>query len=239
MELTLDDNTNPEAGVSPPQEAEEIRGMMPTFNVWQEAQQTLAVGRAAATRARGSRGEPGTHRRLPWIVAAFAMIAVVVALQRAEGQDAVPLTATTPVNKMPWRDVEDPSGAFHVSLPAKPTAREVESVAGSGRELEARIPQTIISIQTYDLNSPNQAHALVDPVIRDRASALGGSVDSVRTIGSAPDQSFETVVHSTTPLAMLRVVLDGKTLYLLEFRGDVESQRDRHIYDYVVASFAS
>ena len=66
MELTLENHDNPEAGASPPQEAEEIRGMMPTFNVWQEAQQTLAVGRAAATRARGARGEPGARRRWPW-----------------------------------------------------------------------------------------------------------------------------------------------------------------------------
>ena len=171
------------------------------------------------------------------VALAVAMIAIAVAVQRAEGQDAIPLTATTPVNKMPWRDVKDPAGAFQVSLPAKPASRAVVSIAGSGRQLEVRIPQTIIAIETFDLNSPNQARAIVDPMIRDRASELGGSADAVRPIGSPPDQSFEAIVQSTTALAILRVVLHGSTLYFFEFRGNVDSQRDRQIYDYVVASF--
>ena len=59
----------------------------------------------------------------------------------------------------------------------------------------------------------------------------------MQTLGSPPDQSFETTVRSTTALARLRVVLHGPTLYFLEFRGDADSQRDRQIYNYVVASF--
>ena len=236
MELTLETNDNP-ADASPPQEADEIRGMMPTFNVWQEAQQTLAAGRAASSRSRGAHGEPGTRRRWPLIAVAVAMLAIALTVQRAEGPDAIPLTATTPVNKMPWRVVKDPGGAFQVSLPAKPASRTVVSIAGSGRQLDVRIPQTIIAIQTFDLNSPNQARAMVDPMIRDRADELGGSADAVQSLGSPPDQSFETVVRSTTAIAILRVVLHGPTLYFFEFRGDADSQRDRQIYNYVVASF--
>ena len=118
-----------------------IRGMMPTFNVWQEAQQTLAAGRAAVEFARAATPvSPARGRLWPWIAVAVAMLAIALTVQRAEGPDAIPMNASTPVNKMPWRRVKDPGGSFQVSLPAKPSSQTVVSIAGSGRQLRGPDP---------------------------------------------------------------------------------------------------
>jgi len=82
------------------------------------------------------------------------------------------------------------------------------------------------------------AHALVGPIIQERANALDGYVDDIRPVGSRTGESFEGVVHTTTSVAVVRVILAGSTLYVVELRGDVDSPRAKQIYDQVVLSFA-
>jgi hypothetical protein len=220
-------------------EAEEIRGMMPSFHGWHDAQHTIATERARRLhdlRARSrARREAGSRRRWPWIVALAAVMAV--GFEFVGGDNAPVTTATTPVNELSWRTVSAPSGAFRVSLPAKPQSQAVDSAAGWGEQLEARVPQMTIAVTAFAVTGA-PARALVEPMMQERANALDGYVDNIRPVGSRTGESFEGVVHTTTSVAVVRVVLAGSTLYIIELRGDVDSPRAKLIYDRVVLSFA-
>ncbi|HUP72045.1 MAG TPA: hypothetical protein VM282_03260 [Acidimicrobiales bacterium] len=219
-------------------EADEIRGMMPSFHGWHEAQHALAFERAAATRARDRDGDvSGTRRRWPFVLAAVAVVAVAVGLERGGGPDSAQLTATTPVEQLPWRNVDAPSGAFHVSLPDKPHVRSVVTAAGSGEQLELRLQQTTVAVAAFPVTGPAQGHELVRPLLDERAEALDGRVDSPRPVGSRAGAAFEGFIRTTTAVAVVRVIVDGTMLYVIELRGDVESPRTRQIYDRVVLSF--
>ena len=229
--------TTPQRGApSTAGEADEIRGMMPSFHVWDRAQHALADERAAAARTRHR--EQAIRRRWPLVLAALAVVAVVLVLERG-GTNSEQVTATTPVDVLPWRNVDAPSGAFHVSLPDKPHARKVDNAAGSGEQLEVRLQQTTVVVGAFPVSGPSRARELVRPVLDERADALEGRVDNLRTVGSRSGEAFEGIITTTTPIALVRVIVDGTMLYIIEMRGDVESARTRQIYDRIVLSFGA
>ena len=96
MEATIENtSTTLRAGTAAPasEEANEIRGMMPSFRVWHEAQHTLASERAVSPRARDDDRERGARRRWPLVLAGLAIVAGALFLERAGGGDPPPLTA--------------------------------------------------------------------------------------------------------------------------------------------------
>jgi hypothetical protein len=255
MDLTIEDQDLPPAtstagepgGESPtdidtlpPDEADEIRGMMPSFNVWQEAQHTLKFERAAATVARERERAAARKKRWPVIAVACALLAGAVVVQRASGDAGKPLpTATTPVDELPWHVERPGSKAFRVSMPAETSSHAIRTAAGSGEEIEAQLPQITIRIGAIPVSGPSQARALVDPVLRERAEALDGTVERVQGVGTRAGAGFESIIRSTTPVGIVRVIIDGSMMYVIELRGDIDTPRTRHIYDRVVLSFTA
>ena len=240
---TATDTTNSTSTDGPPapagEEADEIRGMMPSFHVWQKAQHTLAFERAVASRDRDRDDKTRTRRRWPLVLAAIAVVAVALGLEQAGGPGTAEMTATTPVEKLPWRNVDAPSGAFHVSLPDKPRIRSVVNAAGAGEQLELRMQQTTVVVGAFPVSGPSQGHELVRPLLDERAEELDGRVDSPRPVGSRAGEAFEGFIRTTAAVAVVRVIVDGAMLYVIELRGDVESPRTRQIYDRVVLSFTA
>jgi hypothetical protein len=218
------------------QEAVEIRGMMPSFHVWHKAQRALSFQRAVATRARDRDGERRIRRRWPLVLAALAVVAVALVFERG-GDGSAQLTATTPVDLLPWRNVDASSGAFHVSLPAKPKSRKVVNAAGSGEELELRVQQTSLIVGAFPVSGPTQGHESVRPIFDARAEALNGDVDNLRPVGARVGEAFEGSIRTTATVAVVRVIVGGAMVYIIEMRGDVESARARQIYDHVILSF--
>ena len=228
-------------GGAPPaatEEADEIRGMMPSFHVWHKAQHDLAYERAVATRARHRDGEPRIRRRWPLVLAALAVLAVVLVFERGGGSSEQ-VTATTPVDLLPWRNVDAPSGAFHVSLPAKPKTRNVVNAAGSGEELELRVQQTSLIVGAFPVSGSTHGRESVRPILDERAEALNGDIDNLRPVGSRAGEAFEGSIRTTATVAVVRVIVDGAMVYIIEMRGDVESARARQIYDHVILSFSA
>jgi len=235
---------NEEAGTAAPtiEGANEIRGMMPSFHVWHQAQHALAFerfGRALAADVHDDDRPSGTRRRWPLVLAAVAIIAGALLLERARGTESAQLAGAAPVEQMPWNGFDAPSGAFHVSLPAKPTTHTVLTAAGSGEQLEVHIPQANIAVSAFPVVGPNQARELVPTILEERAKALDGKVVNLRPVGSRTGAAFEGEIRTSTPVAVVRVVVDGAMLYVIELRGDVESARTRQIYDRVVLSFTA
>jgi hypothetical protein len=220
------------------EEAAEIRGMMPSFHVWQRAQHDLAFERAVAARARDRNRIPGIRRRWPLVLAALAVVAVALVLERGSGNSAQ-LTATTPVETLAWRNVNAPSGAFHVSLPDKPKVRKVVNAAGPGEQLELRLQQTSLIVGAFPVSGPSQGHESIRPILDERAAALDGDVDDLRPVGSRAGEAFEGSIRTTAAVAVVRVIVDGAMVYIIEMRGDVESARARQIYDRVILSFVA
>jgi hypothetical protein len=219
-------------------EVDEIRGMLPSVHVWHKAQHALAFERAVATRARDQDGEQAPRRRWPLVLAAIAIVAVALGLERGGLTHPGQFTTATPVELLPWRSVDAPSGAFHVSLPDKPSARRVVNAAGSGEQLELRMPQTSVVVGAFPVSGPSQAHELVRPILDERAEALDGTVSNLKPVGSRAGEAFEGYVRTTAVVAVVRVIIDGAMLYVIELRGDVESPRNLQIYDRIIVSFA-
>ena len=217
------------------EEAEEIRGMMPSFHVWHDAQHTIAVERALRLRALDAR-RAGAHRRWPWVVGMLAIAALAIGADSVHTDRAPVATATTPAGALAWRTVGAPSGGFRVSLPARPESIAVDSPAGTGEQLEARVNQTTVAVAVF-ANAGSQARALVEPIIQARANALDGYVDSIHTVGSRAGEAFEGTLFTNTPIALVRVIINGSTIYVIEMRGDIDSPRAQQIYDQVVLSF--
>ena len=225
-------------------DTQHIRGMMPSFDVWEDAQATLAVENEAARRwhevnqrRRAPRTKGSGGRRL-LVISVVVVVAVgAVILATGHGHDPAP-TASTPVDQLPWRDVETPSGNLRVALPAKPAVEAVSSLAGTGQQLRAAVPGYEVTVAAFTLASgPNEARALISPLIRQRADLLRGHVDSLDPVNSRVGEAFEAVIADAAPLAIVRVVLDGLTLYILQIRGDVAAPRAHQIYDQMVQSF--
>jgi hypothetical protein len=256
MDLTIEDPDIPpptfterEAGESttrtdidalPPDEADEIRGMMPTFNVWQEAQHTLKFERAAATVARERERSAARKKRWPVIAVACTLIAGAVLVQRMNGDGDKPLpTATTPVDELPWHVERPGSKAFRVSMPADASSHAISTAAGTGEEIEAQLPQITIRVGAIPVSGPSQARALVDPLLRERAEALDGALDRVQGVGTRAGAGFESIIRAATPVGIVRVIIDGSMMYVIELRGDIDTPRTRQIYDRVVLSFTA
>jgi hypothetical protein len=223
----------------PPEESGEIRGMMPTFNVWQEAQHTLKFERAAATVARERERGAAKKRRWPIVAAIGAVILAAALVQRTGGGGTEVPTASTPVEDLPWQTEHPASRAFNVSMPADASSRVVSTVAGTGEELEARLPQVTVRVAAFEVAGPGQGRALIDRVLEERADALNATFDRVQGVGTRTGAGFESVLRATTPVGVVRVIIDGTMLYVIEVRGDIGATRTKQIYDRVVLSFAA
>jgi hypothetical protein len=221
--------------------------MMPTFNVWQDAQTALAAENDAARRwrdaARGHRPRfeqpPRTGRRLVvLLVAVLAILAIGATIALRPSTQTPASDGTTPADALPWRLVEAPSGAFRVELPAKPTARTAASPAGAGQELAAAIPGVAVIVAFYATPLvANDPTAAASALINQRADLLDGYPETVRAVKSRAGEAFEAVVVAGVPTAIVRVIVDGPTLYVIEVHGDTNSARTQQIYDRVVLSF--
>jgi hypothetical protein len=251
MDLTIEDkdmaraaSTPNDAPVAEPvgndtaaEEAGEIRGMMPSFNVWQEAQHALKFERAAATVARERERAAARKRRWPLVIAACAVIAGALYIERSGDGSSPLLTASTPVDQLPWQVERAPSRAFRVTMPGDATSRTVTTAAGTGEEIEASVPSVSVRVAAFEVSGPSQARSLIDPVMQERAEALNGTVERVQGVGTRAGTGFESTIRTTTPVAVVRVIIDGAMMYVIELRGDIDSQRTKQIYDKVVLSF--
>jgi hypothetical protein len=231
----VDDGTE----AAPPEEAEEIRGMMPSFNVWQEAQHALKFERAAATVARERERAAAKKRRWPLVVAICAVIVVALVVERSGGGGTPLPTASTPVEKLPWRIERPASRAFRVSLPADAESSAVATAAGTGEQLEAKLAPITITVGAFEVAGPSQARSLVEPILQERARALDGRVERLQGVGTRAGAGFESVIRTTAPVAIVRVIIDGAMMYVIELRGDVDAPRTKQIYDRVVLSFTA
>ena len=218
--------------------------MMPGFTLWQDAQTALAAENEALRRWRDAEQRHPRRRqrrrgRGRWLIALLvALLAIGATVEHRSTSHPTALNATTPVAALPWRLVEAPSGAFRVELPAKATARTSASTAGTGQELHAVIPAVTVSVAAYTVTGrPNDSAALVGSLITERADRLNGYPETVRTAPSRVGQAFEAVVTTAAAIAVVRVIVDGSTLYVIEVQGDVDSARTQQIYDHIVLSF--
>jgi hypothetical protein len=213
--------------------------MMPTFNVWHEAQHTLKFERAAATVARERERAASRKKRWPLIVVLCAVIAGALFVERAGGGGSPLPTVNTPVDKLPWHVERPGSRAFSVSLPADATSHTVSTAAGIGEEIEARLQHITIRVGAFEVAGPGQARSLVDPVLRERAEGLDATIERVQGVGTRAGAGFESVMRTTTAVGIVRVIIDGAMMYVIELRGDVDTTRTKQIYDRVVLSFVA
>ena len=228
------------------EQSDHIRGMMPSFDVLQDAHETLAAENEATRRVleeerrRRPARPAGRRKRWPWIVGIVAIAAVAVTALTTRQNDSAPPSASTPVDQLPWRVVESPSGSLRVDLPSAAAASAVSSVAGTGQQLTAKVVGYDITVAEFSIGrGPNDARALVNPLIRERADLLDGHVDDVEAVSSRVGLAYEGVITTTAPVGIVRVVLDGSTLYVIEVRGDARSQRARQIFERTVQSFTA
>ena len=236
MDLTTEEsNTDPTDATLP--DVDEIRGMMPSFHVWQEAQHTLKFERAAATVARERALAAAGRKHWPLLFGLCAVIAIALLLERSGGGGVVVPTVATPADQLPWRTVRSPSHSFRVSLPAESESKKVVAAAGTGEQVEARMEHITIAVSAFAVAGPSQGQSLIDPIFAERADALDAQRDPVRQVGSRTGSSYEVTLRTTTAIATVRVIIDGAMLYVTEIRGDVETPRTKQIYDRVVVSF--
>lgn len=226
--------------------ADHIRGMMPSFDVLQDAHETLAAENEATRRVlederrRRSPRKTGSRKRWPWIVGIVAIVAIAVTALTTGQDDGAPPSANTPVDQLPWRVVETPSGSLRVDLPAAAVASAVSSVAGTGQQLTAKVAGYDITVAEFSIGrGPNEARELVNPLISERADLLDGHVDDVEAVSSRVGLAYEGVITTTAPVGIVRVLLDGSMLYVIEIRGDAQSQRARQIFERTVQSFTA
>jgi len=165
------------------------------------------------------------------------VVAPLAVLMTGRDRGAAP-TTNTPVDQLPWRVVEAPSGGLRVDLPAEPVAGAISSAAGTGQQLKAKVTGFDVTIAEFSVSrGPNEARSLVGPLISERADLLNGHADTVDAVSSRVGQAFEGMVVAGAPVGVVRVVLDGSTLYVIEIRGDVQSVRAQQIFERVVQSF--
>lgn len=226
-------------------DSDHIIGMMPSFDVWQDARAAFVAENEATRRGLmvdSPRRPPvrAVRKRAKWPLFAAVLVVglvswIVLSVRQA---DPASVTRTTPVEQLPWAAAETPSGSLRVDLPAKAAAGSITSVAGSGQQLTASVPGFDVMVASFSLaGGPNEARELVGALLNERAELLNGHMDRFETANSRVGQSFEGVVITDEPAAIVRVVLDGMTIYLLEIRGDVASVRGTQIFDQVVQSF--
>ena len=179
MDLTTEEsNTDPTDATLP--DVDEIRGMMPSFHVWQEAQHTLKFERAAATVARERALAAAGRKHWPLLFGLCAVIAIALLLERSGGGGVVVPTVATPADQLPWRTVRSPSHSFRVSLPAESESKKVVAAAGTGEQVEARMEHITIAVSAFAVAGPSQGQSLIDPIFAERADALDAQRDPVR-----------------------------------------------------------
>jgi hypothetical protein len=230
--------------VAPREDSDHIRGMMPTFVGWQDARASLALENEAARRRheyeqrRGASKRSGASTRWLWVIGFAAIAAVAIFVVTGGQPNGAAPTANTPVDELPWRMVETPSGGLRVDLPYQPGAAEISGVAGTGQQLQTAVSGFEITVAEFTHSlGPNEARSMVAPLFRERADLLNGHDDGIKAVRSRVGQAFEGMVLASGPVGIVHVVVDGSSLYLLEIRGAVGTLRAQQIFERVVQGF--
>lgn len=239
MDATIEQQNTEPTDQTSPDEADEIRGMMPSFHVWQEAQHTLKFERAAATVARERAIAAAGRKRWPLLAGLCAVIAMALLIEHSGGGGVVVPTAATPIDQLPWHSVRPPSKAFRVTVPGEYDTKKIVTAAGSGDAVEAKLQHITVTVAAFSVNGPSQAQTLLAPLFDERADALDAKLDPPKEVGSRAGLAYEATIRTTTAIATVRVIIDGAMLYLIELRGDVDTPQTKQIYDRIVVSFTA
>ena len=223
--------------------ARTVAGQMPSMAVFSETQQASVAEKQVelawrqAHEAVAGRRRKAATRRWPPVLVVLVVAAVVAALFVSRlGRSDEP-TLATPSNQLPWRGVALESGAS-VELPGAAVSSTTTSEIGRGARTTATVPGATVAVTTYRTDyGMRGAGATAIELLNARAAELGDSKSASR-IKQNRDRwgdAFDLDVINGEPIARLRVVVVGPTLFLIEVVGP-QTTRTSEIFSRVVNS---
>ena len=221
--------------------ARTVGGQMPSMAVFSETQQASAAEKQLelawrqAHDAVAQRRKKAATRRWPAVVAVMVIAAVAgsffVLRQGSSGEP----TLTTPTNQLPWRGVVIESGAT-VELPGVAVSSTTTSEIGKGTRTATTVPGATVAVSTYRTDfGMRGAGASAIELLNARAADLG-DVSSASRIKQNRDRwgdAYDLTVINDEPIARIRVVVVGTTLFMIEVVGP-QTTRTSQIFSRVV-----
>jgi hypothetical protein len=221
--------------------ARNVTGQMPSMAVFSETQQVSAAEKQSelawqqAQLAVARRRHRTPMGRLPLVVAVLVvagLIAGFFVLRRGENDGP---SITTPSNDLPWRSVAIEGGST-VELPGVPRTSAISGEVGRGSRVSTAVPGATIAVSTYrgDYGMRGAGAAALD-LLKARAAELGDN-DAAKRIKPNRDrwgEAYDLTVIADEPVARLRVIVIGSTLFLIEGVGP-QTSRTADIFRRVV-----
>lgn len=218
-----------------------VTGQMPAMLVFSETQQASSEERRRKVAWREAesifaqrRSKPRSYR-LHAVLAAVVVIGLFAAFFVLRGDNTTNLATTTPSDALPWRSVTlSPSST--VELPGEPVVSTTTSEIGAGTRVATSVPGAAVAISSYyaDYGMRN-AGAAAAALLKSRAAQLGDptAASRVKQTRDRWGDAYDLSVISGEPVARLRVIVVGSTLYLIEVVGP-QTARSTQIFSRVI-----
>jgi len=222
--------------------ARTVAGQMPGMAVFTETQQASVVERRRAQVWRdaqiaySSRSQkPSSLSRLPAIAGVLLVVGLIAAffVLRSDHQQQVSLTTAS--DDLPWRSVAfEPMST--VELPGAATVSSVTSEIGTGSRIATTIPGATIAVDTFrpDYGMRGSGATAMD-LLKAKAADLGDdtAASRIRQNRDRWGTAYDVDVIADVPVARLRVVVVGATLYMIEVVGP-QTPRTSAIFSHVI-----
>ena len=218
-----------------------VTGQMPAMLVFSETQQASSAERRRKVAWREAentfakrRSKPRSYR-LPTVLAGLIVIGLLAAFFVLRGDGTGELTDSTPSDDLPWRIVTfSPSST--VELPGAPVVSVATSEIGDGTRVATSIPGAAVAVSSYRADyGMRGAGAVAVGLLQTRAGQLGDptAASRVKQTRDRWGDAYDVSVIAGQPVARLRVIVVGSTLYLIEVVGP-QTDRATQIFSRIV-----
>ena len=188
---------------------------------WQEESQPTATARQAPSR---------------WLIAVviLGLAAAAVAYVARGGGSGNTISASTPVDELPWSVFRPVDRAFAVELPGEPLRLTGSRSAGvSQLRYEVDIPGATLSVSVL---SPAGTQSL-SQVAAQRVDELGARIATQNETRVAWGNALEVSFREGSRSGWIEVSTNGIATYVVDVRTDDDSARAKALFERLTTSF--
>ena len=218
-------------------------GIMPSMSVFTEVSSALSAEAESERRwhalqkSRAVVDKPSHSIRNVAIIGLLLISAFAGFLVLQRGASEPVISSTTPVDKLPWRDANAPSGKFRLQMPTTSTATQFTLAGMEGELMVAKFPNGEVRAASFAINQTigNQT-AFLQSILAERAEQLFGAIQTI-PIKVRWGLAIDGTMDLGSKAIAIRASMVGSTVYLVEAESTGTSDRHTALFERACATF--
>jgi CubicO group peptidase (beta-lactamase class C family) len=157
-----------------------------------------------------------------------------VAASRGDPPPAI--TATTPVDELPWQTYRAAGSAFVADLPGRPARLTDATPDGTRQRFEVDLPGATIAVSVVSSRTVPNAQTAYLAAAR-RAEELGARLTDQRQTPVLWGTAWDGSLGGDGVVGAIRASVRANTIYVVDVRAANDATRARSLFDRVATSF--